>query len=281
MTLVRRNVGAITRTAPYRAALVLASFLVSGGWSPEAEAIETSSRSTDETVEAEPDVAKEQAEPASPLRTYLTRDLAYSARFLDHGVLQVGLAGGWPHLYRLELSLGLLDHLTLGATAHWLPDQAVPQWSPTVALAFYRWRRFEIGAHYLETMYPPPEDDLDPETPSFQRRARWVLTTASFSMAWITAGFDAGAVRAIEKDPGKDPTNDGRNPSIGRWRFGGGLHLRAGTRRWGFTANLLLPHLTAEVVFDLRFGLFESRKKGGWRPSGIIWATDRRVPSWR
>lgn len=276
--LVRRNDGAITRTAPYRAANSFPLVLVLVGFPTIARASEAPT--TGAAVEVEPAVGKEQASRLDPLRRYLTRDLAHSARFLDHGVLQVGVAGGWPHLYRVELSLGLLDHLTVGATAHWLPDQAVPQWSPKVALAFYRWRRFEFGAHYLQTMYPPPEDDADPQTPSFQERAHWVLSTASFSMAWITAGFDAGAVRAVEKDPGKDPTEDGLNPSIHRWRFGGGVHLRAGTRRWGFTANLLLPHLTAELVFDLRFGLFEFRRRGGWRPSGIVWASDRRLPKW-
>ena len=31
-------------------------------------------------------------------------------------------------------ALGLLDHLTLGATAHWLPTQRAPQVSPIVAI---------------------------------------------------------------------------------------------------------------------------------------------------
>ena len=47
---------------------------------------------------------------SSRLRRYLTRQVPYSARFIDHGVLQVSAAGGWPHLYALRMQLGLFDH---------------------------------------------------------------------------------------------------------------------------------------------------------------------------
>jgi hypothetical protein len=226
---------------------------------------------------AEFDAGSRRRSRVSPtLRSYLTRDLAFSARHLDHGVLSAGVAGGWPHRYRLELGLGLLDHLTVGITAHWLPRQPAPRWSPKVALAFYRWRRLEIGAHYFRSLYPAPDSD----GPAFDSRADWFLSAVSFSQMWLSAGFDAGVVRGIERDPAQPPAEDGPQPVIARWRFGGGAHLRAGTRRWGFTANVLVPHLYAELVFDVRFGLFEARPKGGWRPTGILWSTDRRVPAW-
>lgn len=212
------------------------------------------------------------------LRKYLSRPLMGSARHLDHGVLMAGVAGGWPHLYRLELGLGLLDHLTVGATAHWVPDQSAPRWSPKVAIAFYRWRRAEIGAHYFQSLYPPPVNDLDPSTPSYQRRNHWFLASASFSQAWLAGGVDVGLLRALEDDPALEPEPNGDNPTTIRHRLAGGVHLRGGTRRWGFTGNFLGPHLHAELVFDLRFGLFEARPRGGWRPSGIVYATDRRVP---
>jgi hypothetical protein len=218
---------------------------------------------------------------ATPLRRYLTRDLMYSARHLDHGVLGVSVAGGFPHRYRLALAMGFLDHVTLGVTAHWLPGHEVPQWAPQAALALWRGRRFEVGATYHQVMYPAPLVDNDPRTPSFQERDHWLLSTASFSNAWLAGGFDFGVVRAIEKDPGRDPPTPTMNPSTVRWRVGGGLHLRAGTRRWGFTANFLAPRLMAELVFDVRFGLFEMRPRGGWKPAGVVYSTDRRAPPWR
>jgi hypothetical protein len=105
-----------------------------------------------------------------------------------------------------------------------------------------------------------------------------LLATASFSQAWLSGGLDLGVVWVAERDPSRDVDERGIVPTIMRARFGGGLHLRAGTRRWGFTINLLGPSLEAELVFDVRFGAFEMRPRGGWRPAGVVWATDRRTP---
>ena len=213
----------------------------------------------------------------SSLRRYLTRPVGYSARHLDHGVIEVSAAGGWPHKYRLGLAVGLFDHLSLGVTAHWLGGQGRPQVSPRIALAFYRWPLFEVGAIHFWTMYPPPVRDADPATDSFQQRAQWTLATLTFGQRFVSGGVDAGAVRARVQDPSVEPMFD--NESIIRWRFGGGLHLRAGTRRWGFTAQAHLPYMTAELVFDVRFGAFEMRPRGGWSPAEELRATDRRLPA--
>lgn len=218
------------------------------------------------------------AREESRLSRYLQRPVRYGVHFLDHGVLQPAVAGGWPHGYRLELSLGLLDHLTLGATAHWLPGQSRPHVAPVIAIAILRGRYYEFGAWHFWSLFPPPRDDIDPTTPSYQRSAQWFLATASFGQAWLTGGLDAGVVRARVNDPAQDPGVDTSNPSTIRWRFGGGLHLRAGTRRWGFTAQVLVPHPTAELRFDVRFGLFEKRSKGGWKPYGMAEDWDRGSP---
>lgn len=217
----------------------------------------------------------------SALRRYLTRPVPYSARFIDHGVLQVSAAGGWPHLYALRVQLGLFDHVGLGVQAHWLPGQSVPQVSPEASVAFLRLRIVEWGAHYKQTLYPEPEVDGDPTTPSFPQRDHWLLTSLGLGNHWISGGFDFGVVRARIKDPGQDPPEPDVNPSVIRWKLGGGLHLRAGTRRWGFTASVLAPQLMTELAFDVRFGLFEMRRKGGWRPAGVVYSGDRRVPRWR
>lgn len=230
---------------------------------------------------AEPTVVPEPSVDTPPLRRYLTRDVPYSARFIDHGVLQVSGAGGWPHLYALRLHVGILDHLVLGVQTHWLPRQSRPQFSPEVSIAFLRMRHVEWGVHYRETFYPPPEVDGKARTESFSQRDRWLLSSMSLGNQWLSAGFDVGVLRARIKDPGQDPPDPDTNPSIIRWKLGGGLHLRAGTRRWGFTASVLAPQLMTELAFDVRFGLFEMRRKGGWKPSGVVYSNDRRVPRWR
>ncbi len=199
------------------------------------------------------------------LRRYLTRTVARSPRHLDHGVLGVALGVGTPHVYRLELAVGLLDHFTLGATLHWLPGQRVPNWSPRAAVAFYRGHLLEIGAYYTQVLYPAPRDDGDSTTIEFQRRAHYLMTSVSLSQAWFSGGIDLGLARgrdAIEFFTKDDIDND--RAFIVRNKLGGGLHLRFGTRRIGLIAQVFYPYTSAELVLDLRFGLFELRKRGGW-----------------
>lgn len=217
-------------------------------------------------------VGRDAATAASPVAivprrvAYWSRPVSPSPRFIDHGVLQAGVAGGIPHKYRLEVGLGLFDHLSLAVTAHWLPGHETPKLSPRVAIAFWRWTFVSIGAWHHWTLYPQPVVDLDLTTPSYQRTAQWFLGTMSFGQRWVSGGFDAGVVRVREDDPGADPGPDLRNPSRTRVRFGGGIFARVGTRRWGLTAQMLLPALVAEIALDLRFGLFEARPRGGWLP---------------
>lgn len=199
------------------------------------------------------------------LRRYLTRAVARSPRHLDHGVLGVGVGVGTPHIYRLELALGLLDHITLGATLHWLPGQRVPNWSPRAAVAFYRGTLVEVGAFYTQVLYPATRVDEDPLTFEFQRRAHYLMTSVTLSQAWFSGGLDLGLAR------GRDPIALQTMEDIDAMRgytienkLGGGLHLRFGTRRIGLIAQVFYPYTSAELVLDLRFGLFEMRQRGGW-----------------
>lgn len=202
------------------------------------------------------------------LRGYLQRPVPWSARQLDHGVLQVGVAGGVPARYRVDLALGLLDHVTLGVTAHWLSGQKAPQVAPRAALAFYRHRIFELGSTYHQTLHPPPREDSETGERQFEKRTHWVLGHFTMSMSFFSAGFDAGvAHRRVVPSP--DPT---LAPGVFARRIdvAGGVHLRIGTRRFGFTfqglvAGLDDTELTVEGLLDLRFGLFELRPRGGWR----------------
>ncbi len=199
-------------------------------------------------------------------RRYLTRQVARSARHLDHGVLGVAVGLGTPHVYRVELALGLADHVTLGLTAHWLPGESRPEWTPKAAVAFFRGRLLGVGAVFHQILYPPTKSDDDPKTVEFQRRAHYLMGTVSLSQAWFTAGLDLGWARGREavalltdKDLKAMHYYDVRD------RLGAGLHLRVGTRRVGLTAQLTYPYTSFELALDLRFGLFELRKRGGWR----------------
>jgi hypothetical protein len=186
--------------------------------------------------------------------------VARGPRHLDHGVLLAGVAAGTPHLYRLQLGLGLLDHITIGATAHWLASQKVPGWSPTGAIAFYRSRRLEVGATYHQTLHPPPKLDEDPTTPSFEKSTHWFLAAVTLSQSWLSAGFDLGMARARSLDElaGDDAMYRIHN------RLAGGVHFRVGTRRFGLTLQALAPYFEVEAMLDVRFGLFEQRPRGGW-----------------
>ncbi len=192
------------------------------------------------------------------LRSYLTRPVAHGARYLDHGVLAVGLVGGYPDVYRVELALGLLDHVRVGVAAHWLAGEALPRWAPNVALAFWRTRQFEVGAHYFEALYPAPAMDADPTTVSYQQRARYLLASASITQAWFSAGVDLGWARGREHDVFSG------DAFVVRDRIAGGLHMRVGTRRLGLLLQASAPYLRAEAVFEVRLGAFELRNKGGW-----------------
>lgn len=191
------------------------------------------------------------------LRAWLQRPVPVSARFLDHGVVAVGAAGGVPHRYRVEVLVGVLDHLTIGATAHWLPGQTRPQVWPVVALAAYRGRVLELGAHYRPVLHPPVG-----AVPTFVPRTHLGLGSVVLSAGYFSAGLDAGVahVRAALTDPQR-ATAFGR-----RTVFGGGVTTRVGTRRWGVRVDLLAaltesPLLIAELGFDWRFGAFELRPR--------------------
>jgi len=218
--------------------------------------IESTAESTEAPAEHSPRRAR--------WHRYLERDVANSFHMLDHGVLAPEIAVGTPHLYRVGLRVGLFDHLTLGATMHWLPGEKVPVWSPLVAIAFYRGRIFEVGAHYERVLYRPPVADLDAETISFQQRADLLLGSISLSQGLFAAGFDLGWARGLEADPLPESGDELNQTPIPRDRLAAGLHLRVGNRRWGVKARLSYPFLLAEIGVELRFGLFERRPLGRW-----------------
>ncbi|HEY8376089.1 MAG TPA: hypothetical protein VIK91_06350 [Nannocystis sp.] len=213
-----------------------------------------------------PPTAAPPRDPRAALRRYLTRPVVRSVRFLDHGVVGAEAGVGVPHLYRLGLKLGLFDHVTLGATAHWLSGQAVPGWSPYAAVAFYRGRMLEVGAFYSQLLYPPVRDDGNPMTREFQPRAHYLMASVSLGQAWLTGGFDLGWARGREALANATKQELEANIAYAvRDRVAGGLHVRFGTRRVGLTAQAWFPFISAELVLDVRFGAFELRPRGGWR----------------
>jgi hypothetical protein len=197
---------------------------------------------------------------ADRARAYVSRPVPRSARFLDHGDLGIGLAGGVPHLYRLDLRVGLFDHVSVGVTTHWLPGQRAPVVWPVGAIALWRYLGrgqvgFEVGAHYRPVLFPP----VDVEQ-TFIPQTQLALGTLVLSSGPFSAGLDVGAAhtRIAVVDPAA-PTHYQR-----RTVFGGGVFARVGTRRVGVTADALAalspdPLLVFEVLLDVRFGAFSER----------------------
>lgn len=200
------------------------------------------------------------------LRAYLSRELPRSARFIDHGVLALRSAGGTPHRYRLELSVGLFDHLSVGVTAHWLPGQPAPRVWPVLAVAVWRWQGrsvgVNLGAHYRPVLFPPVDREL-----AFVPETHFGVVSAELSaVGWFSAGLDLGV--AHSRLPMVDPADTLRYRR--RALFGGGAFARFGNRRVGLTLDALAalgpdPLLVFEAALDLRFGAFEERPRGGWR----------------
>lgn len=203
--------------------------------------------------------------PGAELQAYLRRPVPRSARFLDHGVISLSAAGGAPHFYRLDLRVGLFDHVSVGATAHWLPGQPFPQVWPVGAIALWRWLApnnigFEIGAHYRPVLFPPPDPG------EFVPQTHLALGTVLLSSGWFSAGLDLGA--AHTRIPVVDPSE--LDEFRRRVVFAGGPFVRFGNRRVGVNGEAVVvlsptPLLVVEVAVELRFGAFEERPRGGWR----------------
>lgn len=185
------------------------------------------------------------------LRSYLERPRMFSPRFLDHGVISVGFAGGLPHRSRFDIGIGLLDHLTVGVSGMWLFNEKAPRWSPMIALAAFRHPNVELGFRYFGV-----HDGQRSGLPSTQ----WIVAVATFGHRWVTGGFEAGVYRERVIDPLETDT------TTVVWCPGGGLHLRAGTRRWGVTASAFAPRYHFDIAIEVRFGAFERRPRGGWSP---------------
>lgn len=199
----------------------------------------------------------------SSLQRYLRREVPGGEHFLDHGVMALEVAGGWPHRYRVAASIGVLDHLSVGVSARWLPSESRPRWAPQVALAVWRKDWWAFGFRYSQVLHLPSPDDVDPTTPDFAQRTHYLFGSAVFARGPLSAGVDVGALHT--RSPMLDPAAE---PGSFRKRLipAGGLFFRYGGRRWGLSVGGQMPVYTLEFKLDLRFGLFEQRRRGGWVP---------------
>lgn len=207
--------------------------------------------------------------PIAAQGAYLARPLPSFTHFLDHGVMAVELWGGWPSVYRVGLSLGLGDHLSLGAAVRALPEQPVVAWTPRVALALWRDAWWAVGFRYEAVLHRAPSKPADPEDPAassegeplFEQRTHYAFGTLDFARGPWSAGVDVGAVnfRDTALDAFGDPYAYRR-----RWLPAGGIFTRFGTRRWGVALEGKMPVWTLELRLDVRFGIFEGRPRGGW-----------------
>lgn len=193
------------------------------------------------------------------VRRYLERPLGASPRFGDHGVWTVAAVPGSPQRIRVETSLGLLDHLELGVTAHWLPGQPTPVWTPVGSVALFRSRRVEIGAAYHAYLFAPPRSG-EPQ-PAFVPRARELVGSVVVSQWWFAAGVDLGAAWIDELDRfDEDPDRE----AITRRRLAVGMFGRFGNRRFGVIVQGRMPVYAVECALELRFDLFERRGLDRW-----------------
>jgi hypothetical protein len=210
--------------------------------------------------------------PGAELQAYLRRPVPRSARFLDHGVIAVAGAVGAPHFYRLDVRIGLFDHVSVGVTSHWLPGQRAPQVWPVGAIALARWVAptsnigVEVGAHYRPVLYPPVGTPGSLDMGTFVPQTHLALASVVLSSGWFSSGLDLGA--AHTRIPVVDPTD--LESFRRRVVFAGGPFVRAGNRRVGVTGEAVVvmspePLLIVEVALDVRFGAFEERPRGGWR----------------
>jgi hypothetical protein len=194
-----------------------------------------------------------------PLREYLSRPRAPQTRALDHGTLAVEAHGGNPHGYRLALALGLLDHLTVGLTAHWWPGSDSPRWAPSAALTLWNAQRVGVGASYDQILHPPAGAGLDPD--DFEGRTHYVLGALELFQEPFSVAVEAGVAHTRLPPVGEAGSGAFRS----RVLPAGGIALRVGTRRWGVVLRGRMPSAMAELGVDVRFGLFEFRPSGGWR----------------
>ncbi len=190
------------------------------------------------------------------LQRWLERPTPISPRFLEHGTLELSLAGGTPHVYRLELRAGLFDVASFGVTGHWLPGQPWPQLWPVGALALWRGRMFEFGGHYRPVLFPA----IDRAT-HFEPRAHFALASFTIGSGIFAAGLDFGAahVRIPSVDPGA------LTQFTRQTVFGGGFVVRVGNEWIGASADALValspdPLMVFEVKLDVRFDLARAGK---------------------
>jgi hypothetical protein len=210
--------------------------------------------------------------PGTELQAYLRRPVPRSARFLDHGVIALAGAGGAPHFYRLDLRVGLFDHVSVGVTAHWLPGQRAPQVWPVGAIALARWVApasnigVEVGAHYRPVLFPPVGTPGSLDMGSFVPQTHLALGTAVLSAGWFSSGLDLGVAHTRIGVVDPNDLESFRRRVV----FAGGPFVRFGNRHVGVTGEAIVvlsptPLLIAELALELRFGAFEERPRSRWR----------------
>lgn len=196
--------------------------------------------------------------PIARLERYFARPKPNSPRFLDHGNLALAAFGGAPHRYRLELRVGLFDHVAVGVTSHWLPGQPWPLVWPVAAVAVWRGAMFELGGHYRPVLFPAVD-----RTQTFEPQAHFALASFTIGAGLFSAALDVGAANLRVPDLlAADPTTFRRETM-----FGGGFAVRVGNEWIGASAEALAAVGDDEVLLvfeagvELRFDLLEPRRR--------------------
>lgn len=139
-----------------------------------------------------------------------------------------------------------------------------------------------VGVNYRQLLYPPPvseaeymaavaanqQNDAIPVPVRFQQRVHYLMAGLSFSQAWFAGTLEMGWARGREFEPFPVEPVVVEDQYIDADRIAGGVALRFGTRRYGLTVRARYPYPSFDIGVDLRFGLFEMRRRGKWLRPG-------------
>lgn len=211
----------------------------------------------------------ESAPKDSRLKTWLKRPVGVHPELLDHGNVAPFVDIGMPFGYRVGVKVGLLDVLTLGTLFQWSPKENTFRIAPEIAIAFFRGRHLALGARYRFLFEPTPDPEAKVKAPEgdkkplppplFSPQTHYAVATAALSRGYFSVGAEAGVMRRRALVTGEEKVDSYLFEN--RWVMASGMFVRAGTPRWGVSAQVIVPTPEVNLRFEWRFALFAVAKR--------------------
>lgn len=266
-------IAAVTATASVSKAAVLA---------PLAQIGDDSSPKT-------PSASKRWRSSSRGFSAWLKRPVGVHPELLDHGQVAPLIDVGLPHIYRFGLRVGLLDVLTLGALMHWSADDKRFRIAPEVGLAVYRGKHLALGFRYRYLFEPTPDPEAQqapmpkpdagnkkPPPPAlFAPQTLYLVGSVALSRGYFSVGAEAGVMRRRALVLGEAKVDSYLFEN--RWEMATGMFVRAGTPRWGISAQVIVPTPEVSLRFEWRFALFALAKKRDELSVALRKAQERRA----